>query len=94
MSRFRSALVALALGTVTLGAASLAPTAASAGPGPYWGGGHFRSHPGHWGPRRGFYGPRVVVVGSGFYPGTYGHGCSVRRFVRWDGSVVIRKRCF
>jgi hypothetical protein len=58
---------------VSLGAAALAPTSASA-----WGGPHGGWH-GGW--HRGWVGPRVFVGGPGYYGyGSYG-GCYVRRLV-------------
>ena len=59
----------VAVAAVSLGAAALAPTSASA----WWGGGYR-----HWG----FAGPRIVVGAPGYYRGGYAYGgCYARRLV-------------
>jgi hypothetical protein len=73
----------VAIAAVSLGAAALAPTAASA-----WSGGHHRWHGHHgWG------GPRVVI-GSPAY--AYGGGCHVRRLVPtpWGPRWQLVNRCY
>ncbi len=93
MARFslRTAFTALALGVAAIGASTLTSTEASAKPfqSGGWGKhhGHFHGHfHGGWGFRRvGFYAPVVPVV--------YG-GCTVRKFVTYDGDVVIKRRCY
>ncbi len=88
MSRLtlRSAVTALALGIAALGGTTLMPGEASA-KGFHGGWGH---HHGYGGWRHRPWGP--VFIRYGGYP-VYG-GCYTRRFVTFDGSVIIRKRCY
>jgi hypothetical protein len=79
----------LALGlfaAVSLGAAALAPTSASA----FWGGPHW--HPG-FGFHRFYGGPRFVVRGPVFYGG---YSCVVRRWVPtpWGWRPRLVNRCY
>jgi hypothetical protein len=89
MSRFnlRSAATALALGIAAIGATTLMPGEASA---KGFHGGGWGYHHGHGG--WGYRGLGPVFVGYGAYP-VYG-GCYTRRFVSFDGSVIIKKRCY
>jgi len=64
-----------AVAAVSLGAAALAPTAASA----HWHGGGWHGGGWHGGGFRHFYGPRFFVGGPAYYGG-YG-GCYQRRLV-------------
>lgn len=70
----------VAIAAASLGAAALAPTAASA-----WDGGHGGWH--RWG------GPRVVIGGHGYH-GRHG-GCYVRRLVAtpWGAQWRLVNRC-
>ena len=93
MSRFnlRSAVTALALGIAAIGATTLMPGEASA-KGFHGGWGYHHGH-GGWGYGGfGYGGLGPVFVGYGAYP-VYG-GCYTRRFVTFDGSVIIKKRCY
>jgi hypothetical protein len=85
MSRrlFRGALTGIVLGACALAATALTVTEASAGH--RHGFGHHHHHWGHWG-----WGARFVGFG---YPAYYG-GCYAKRFVDWDGTVIVKKRCF
>jgi hypothetical protein len=78
----------VAVAAVSLGAAALAPTSASA-----WGGWHGGWHHG-WG---GWGGPRIVVGGPAYYGygGGYG-GCYVRRLVAtpWGPRWRLINRCY
>jgi hypothetical protein len=78
-----------AVAAVSLGAAALAPTSASA-----WGGWHGGWH-GGW--RHGWGGPRFVVGGPAYYGygGGYG-GCYVRRVVPtpWGPRWRLVNRCY
>jgi hypothetical protein len=78
----------VAVAAVSLGAAALAPTAASAWDG-WHGGWHGGWHRG-WG-----WGPRVVVGGPVYYGGGYG-GCYVRRLVPtpWGPRWRLINRCY
>ena len=83
----RTALTALALGVAALGGTTLASAPAEARHGWHGGGGwghHHRFH-GGWGYRP------VHVVYGGY--GGYG-GCVVKRIVTFDGTVIIKKRCY
>jgi hypothetical protein len=74
----------VAVAAASLGAAALAPTAASA----HWNGGGW--HHGWWGAPR-------VVVGGPAYPVYYGHGgCFVRRLVPtpWGPRWRLVNRCY
>ena len=78
-----------AVAAVSLGAAALAPTSASA-----WGG----WHGGYGGWHHGWWGPRIVVGGPGYaaYP-AYGYGgCYVRRLIPtpWGPRWRLVNRCF
>jgi hypothetical protein len=97
MSRLnlRSAMTALALGIAALGGSTLMSGEASAKGfhGGGWGHGHHGGHGGGW---HGGWGHRhrgPVFVSYGAYPVVYG-GCYTKRFVRFDGAVVIKKRCY
>jgi hypothetical protein len=74
---------------VSLGAAALAPTSASA-----WGG----WHGGYGGWHHGWWGPRIVVAGPGYYGyPAYGYGgCYVRRLVPtpWGPRWRLVNRCY
>ncbi|MGF6432812.1 MULTISPECIES: hypothetical protein [Bradyrhizobium] len=75
-----------AVAAVSLGAAALAPTSASA-----WGGWHGGWHHGWWGV------PRVIVGGPAYYGGYgYGGGCYVRRVVPtpWGPRWRLVNRCY
>ena len=76
----------VAVAAVSLGAAALAPTTASA-----WGGWHGGWHHG-WG------GPRIIVGGPAYYGGGYGYGggCYVRRLVPtpWGPRWRLVNRCY
>ena len=76
-----------AVAAVSLGAAALAPTSASA-----WGGWHGGWHHGWWG------GPRIVVGGPAYYGyPAYGYGgCHVRRLVPtpWGPRWRLVNRCY
>ncbi|MHC2335045.1 MULTISPECIES: hypothetical protein [Bradyrhizobium] len=76
-----------AIAAISLGAAALAPTSASA-----WGGWHGGWHHGWWG------GPRVIVGGPAYYGGYgYGYGgCYVRRVVPtpWGPRWRLVNRCY
>ncbi|MCC8938539.1 sulfur globule protein precursor [Bradyrhizobium sp. Arg68] len=82
-----------AIAAVSLCAAALAPTSASA-----WGGWHGGWHGGGW---HGGWGPRfvvggpVVVGGPAYYAGGYG-GCYVRRVVPtpWGPRWRVVNRCY
>jgi len=80
-----------AIAAISLGAAALAPTSASA-----WGGWHGGWHGGGWhgGWHGGWWGPRVVVGGPAYYGG-YG-GCYVRRVVPtpWGPRWRLVNRCY
>ncbi|ABQ35913.1 MAG: sulfur globule protein precursor [Bradyrhizobium sp.] len=84
-----------AVAAVSLGAAALAPTAASA----HWHGGwhhgwHGGWHGGYYGWHRPFYGPRVFVGGPVY---SYGYGgCYVRRVVPtpWGPRWRWINRCY
>ena len=94
MSRLnlRSAMTALALGIVALGGSTLMSGEASAKG--FHGGGWGKHHHGggwHGGWRHRHRGP--VFVSYGAYPVVYG-GCYTKRFVRFDGAIVIKKRCY
>jgi hypothetical protein len=78
----RTAFTALILGVAALGGSALASAPASAHSG---GWGHHHGH-GGWG----FRPVRFVPV---IYGG-YGSGCVIKRIVTFDGSVIIKKRCF
>ncbi len=84
----RTAFTALALGVAALGGATLASAPAEARHGFHGGHGGWGHHGGGWGHR-----PVVVFGGYGGYGG-YGGGCVVKRIERWDGTVIIKKRCF
>ncbi len=88
MSRLtpRSAMTALVLGVAALGGSALASSEASAkGFHGGWGKHHHHGwHRRHWGP---------TFVSYGVYPVVYG-GCFTRRLVTFDGSVIIKKRCY
>ena len=74
----------VAIAAASLGAAALAPTAASA-----WGGGYHG-----WHGYRGYYGPRVVI---GAPAPSYGYGgCYVRRLVAtpWGPRWHLVNRCY
>ncbi len=76
-----------AVAAVSLGAAALAPTSASA----FYGGWHGGWHHG-WG-----WGPRVFIGGPGYYGGYYGYGgCYVRRLVPtpWGPRWRLVNRCY
>ncbi|MCW2359659.1 MULTISPECIES: sulfur globule protein precursor [Bradyrhizobium] len=79
-----------AIAAVSLGAAALPPTSASA-----WGGGHGGWH-GGW--HHGWWGgPRVIVGGPAYYGGYgYGGGCYVRRVVPtpWGPRWRLVNRCY
>ena len=76
-----------AVAAVSLGAAPLAPTSASA-----WGGWHPGWHAG-WHHR--WWGPRVYVGGPAYYSYGYG-GCYVRRLVPtpWGPRWRLINRCY
>jgi len=79
-------LALVAVSAVSLGAAALAPTSASA-----WGYGY---HGGFY--RHGWWGPRFYVGGPGYYGG-YGYGgCYVRRLVPtpWGPRWQLVNRCY
>ena len=84
----RTALTALALSVTALGATTLVSAPAEARHGWHGGGGwgHHHHHGHGWGWRP----VRVVPV----VYGGYGGGCVVKRIERWDGTVIIKKRCF
>ncbi|WGR92384.1 sulfur globule protein precursor [Bradyrhizobium sp. ISRA443] len=75
-----------AVAAISLGAAALAPTSASA-----WDGWHGGWHGWH----RGWWGPRVVVGGPAYYGYGYG-GCYVRRVVPtpWGPRWRLVNRCY
>lgn len=90
MSRLslRSAFAALAFALAAFGAATLG--AGEAGAKPFKGGGFgFRHHHHVHGGMR-LWGPTYVRLAA--YP--FAGGCVVRRFVAFDGSLVIRRRCY
>ena len=80
-----------AVAAVSLGAAALAPTSASA-----WGGWHGGWHGDGWqgGWHRGWGGPRFVVGGPAYFGG-YG-GCYARRLVPtpWGPRWRVINRCY
>ena len=80
----RTAFTALALGVAALSGGTLAAAPAEAHGFHGGGWGHHHGH-GGWGYRP----VRVVPVVSGGYG-----GCVVKRIERWDGTVVIKKRCY
>ncbi|HEX2552898.1 MAG TPA: sulfur globule protein precursor [Microvirga sp.] len=93
MSRLnlRTAMTALALGIAALGGATLSSgeAAAKGFHGGGWGKHHGHGWHGGWGRRH--WGPTFVSYGA--YPVVYG-GCYTKRFVRFDGSLIIKKRCY
>ncbi len=81
----------MAVAAVSLGAAALAPTAASA----HWHGGWYGGWHGYgYGWHRPWYGPRVFVGGP-YYSYGYG-GCYVRRLVPtpWGARWRLVHRCY
>jgi hypothetical protein len=80
----------VAVAAASLGAAALAPTAASAQPG--WHGGW---HGGGWHHGWGWGGPRIVLGGPAYYGYSYG-GCYVRRLVPtpWGPRWRVINRCY
>ena len=78
----RTAFTALALGVAALGAATLGSAPAEARHGWHGGWGHHGVHVTYVRPVR-----VVPVVYSGY-------GCVTKRIERWDGTVIIKKRCF
>ncbi len=81
----RTTFTALALGVAALGGATLASAPAEARYGWHGGWGHHGVHVSYVRP------VRVVPV---VYSGYGGYGCVTRRIERWDGTVIIKKRCF
>lgn len=79
----------VAIAAASLGAAALAPTAASAG---WHGGWHHGWHHGGWG----WGGPRIVVGGPAYYGAYAGGGCYVRRLVGtpWGPRWRLVNRCY
>jgi hypothetical protein len=81
----------VAVAAISLGAAALAPTSASA-----FGGWHGGWHGGGW--HGGWGGPRFFVGGPGYYYGpSYGYGgCYVRRLVPtpWGPRWRLINRCY
>jgi hypothetical protein len=88
-----------AVAAVSLGAAALAPSSASAWGGGFHGGWHGGGPGWHAGwyhrPYGGFYGPRFYVGGPAYYAGGYG-GCYVRRLVPtpWGPRWRLVNRCY
>jgi len=78
-------LALVAAAAISLGAAALAPTSASAGGG--W-------HGGGW--NHGWGGPRIIVSGPAYYGGHGGGGCYVRRLVGtpWGPRWRLVNRCY
>ena len=83
-----TAVTALALGVAALGGTTLGSAPAEARHG--WHGGRHHVHV-SFGYRPVYRPVRIVPV---VYSGTYGGGCVVRRIERFDGTVIIKKRCF
>ncbi len=86
-------LALVAAAAISLGAAALAPTSASAGGG-WHGGWHGGGHGGGWNHGRG--GPRVIIGGPAYYGGHGGGGCYVRRPVGtpWGPRWRLVNRCY
>ena len=88
-----------AVAAVSLGAAALAPSSASAWGGGFHGGWHGGGPGWHAGwyhrPYGGFYGPRFYAGGPAYYAGGYG-GCYVRRLVPtpWGPHWRLVNRCY
>ena len=89
-----------AVAAVSLGAAALAPSSASAWGGGWhggWHGGHPGWHAGGWyhRPYGGFYGPRFYVGGPAYGAYAYG-GCYVRRLIPtpWGPRWRMVNRCY
>ena len=87
-------LALVAVAAVSLGAAALAPTSASAW-GRWHGGGGWHGGGWHGGWHRGWGGPRFFVGGPAYYGGGYG-GCTVRRLVGtpWGPQWRLVNRCY